>query len=313
VVESNGVTSLELACFAILFLWLVLASRGRREGGEGGGFFGEVALIAIAALLGEDSCVRAYGFYAYSHTAWGLFVDQAPLLIAGIWPAIVLSARAIARQLVPAAPRARGWHLPAITGAIVVFDAALIEPIAVRAGLWRWTEPGVFSVPVIGILGWGFFAAAVTACLEQVPRRAMPWAALTIVVPPLATHVALAVSWWGLFRWVLRGPMPDAVVTGFILACASLYAFLVFKKQARLPRAELSARAVATLFFVYLLARYGNRPLILLAMTFTPPYLALTLLSIGGIKDPPASPSSKGSPRRAGRSARRSAGPSRAP
>ena len=194
-----------------------------------------------------------------------------------------------------------------------MFDAALIEPIAVRAGLWGWTEPGVFSVPVIGILGWGFFAAAVTACLELRRGRGIPWSVLTIIVPPVATHAALVVSWWGIFRWVLRAPTPDVVATGFVLACSSVLAFFVFKKQARLPRSELSARAVATLFFVYLLSRYGNRSLVVLAVAFTPPYLALTLLSLAGIKDPPASPSSKGSPRPGGRSARRSGAPSRAP
>ncbi|MDB4993640.1 MAG: hypothetical protein JWM74_1072 [Myxococcaceae bacterium] len=298
-------TSLELACVAILTLWLVLASRGRPPR-----FFEEVALVAVAGLLGEDSCVRGYGFYSYSRTSWSVFVDRAPLLIAAIWPAIVLSARAIARQLAPAPPHARVWHLPAITGAIVIFDAALIEPIAVRAGLWTWTQHGMFSVPVIGIVGWGFFAAAVTACLEHLRGWARGWA---LVVPALATHAALVASWWGLFRWVLRGRIDDMVATGFILACAAIYMFLVLKRQARLPKSELSARAVATLFFVYLLVLHHNKALIVFAMAFTPPYLALTLLSLAGLKDPPASPSSKGSPKHGGRSGRRGATPSRAP
>ena len=42
-----------------------------------------------------------------------------------------------------------------LVGALIVLaDASLIEPVAVASNLWAWTEPGLFAVPPIGILGW---------------------------------------------------------------------------------------------------------------------------------------------------------------
>jgi len=110
--------------------------------------------VAAAAFLGEDSCIRLYGFYHYA-PAWTLFLDQVPLLVALIWPAVIDSAWSIARPLV-ASPR----RAALLAAGIVAADAPLIEPIAVRAGLWEWHRPGLFGVPVVGILGWGFFALA---------------------------------------------------------------------------------------------------------------------------------------------------------
>ena len=71
----------------------------------------------------------------------------------------------LARAVLGAPPaHARGSRsssrVALLGAAIVLADASLIEPIAVRAGLWRWTEPGLFAVPLVGIVGWAFFAWA---------------------------------------------------------------------------------------------------------------------------------------------------------
>ena len=45
--------------------------------------------------------------------------------------------------------------LPLAAGLLILFDAALVEPVAVSAGLWSWSESAVLGVPLIGIAGWG--------------------------------------------------------------------------------------------------------------------------------------------------------------
>src|SRR5439155_24844517 len=113
-----------------------------------------LALLVVASWIGEDSVIRVYGFYHYAR-GWALFVDQVPLAIVVIWPVVIDSAWGLARCL---AAGARAQAL--LAAAFVLADASLIEPIAVRAGLWRWTEPGLFAVPPVGILGWALFAGA---------------------------------------------------------------------------------------------------------------------------------------------------------
>ena len=141
---------LELVCAAIVALYAV----ARRDA------LPELALLAVAGFVGEDSVIRAYGFYSYS-PRWHLFLDRVPLAIVLIWPIVIHSAwrwRAAWRRAPALAPL--------VGAAIVLADASLIEPIAVHAGLWTWTEPGLFAVPPIGIIGWAYFAGAAIACLE---------------------------------------------------------------------------------------------------------------------------------------------------
>lgn len=259
----RGMLWLELSCVAILALYAWLHR-------EEPGWLREVAWLAVAALVGEDSCIRLYGFYQYA-PGWHLRVDHVPVLIAVIWPAVVLSARTIARVLL--AGRGGPAALALLTGALVVFDASLIEPIAVAAGLWSWNEPGVFGVPVVGILGWGFFAAAATWLLERLPVRAQGAVAL---IAPLATHAMLLVAWWGLFRWTLRTPVAPAIAVGAVAAASLAYSVAVRLRRAGQPRYETLSRVAATAFFAALLARHFEAGLLAYAAAFVPPHLVLS-------------------------------------
>lgn len=254
---------LELSCVAILALYAWLHR-------EEPGWLREVAWLALAALVGEDSCIRLYGFYQYA-PGWHLRVDHVPVLIAVIWPAVVLSARTICRALL--AGRGGPLALALLTGALVVFDAALIEPIAVAAGLWSWNEPGVFGVPLVGILGWGFFAAASTWLLERLPLRAQ---GLVVLAAPLATHALLLCAWWGLLRWTLRAPVPPAPAILAVAAASLAYAVAVRLRRAGQPRYETLSRLAATAFFAALLARHFEPGLLVYAAAFVPPHLVLS-------------------------------------
>ena len=80
----------------------------------------------------------------------GLDVLQALRAAGSSVPVVILSALELAESLTKT-------RTTLLCAAIALADAALIEPVAVRAGLWRWHEPGLFGVPPIGILGWAFF------------------------------------------------------------------------------------------------------------------------------------------------------------
>ncbi|MCU1279109.1 MAG: hypothetical protein JWM53_2655 [bacterium] len=252
--------ALELACAAIVALCVA----ARRDA------LPSLALLAVAGFLGEDSVIRAYGFYYYS-PRWHLFLDRVPLMIVLIWPIVIHSAWSLARRLSPRA----AW-VPLVGAGLVLADASLIEPIAVHAGLWRWTEPGLFTVPLIGIVGWAYFAGAAMACLQ----RARPVAA--VLIAPLATHVLLVASWWLAFKWLSR-PLPARpFVVGAWLVLGTLTALaLRFRPGRGQPafRRDLLLRGPGAAFFFVLLALNARDlpSLCVYALAFVPPYLALLL------------------------------------
>ncbi|MBI4701934.1 MAG: carotenoid biosynthesis protein [Deltaproteobacteria bacterium] len=257
-----------------------------------------ILVLAVASWLAEDTVIRAYGFYQYS-PRWSLFVDRVPLTIALVWPVVIHSAWDLARGLVPG----RAARAAAVGGALVLADAALIEPVSVAAGLWSWNEPGIFRVPPIGIVGWAYFALAAMAVLgwaEHRERRANPFtafacqqrrlaesaaiAALLLLLPPAASHLLLVASWWAGFKWVSDTVPPWPVVAAlWALSLALSAAALRSPAGRRLARVDLMARVPAAVFFFVLLALHGrSQPaLVAYALAFAPPYLALTAMAGG--------------------------------
>lgn len=263
--------ALEFACFAIVALYVALRVRGAEAPAR---VVSRLALLAAAGWVGEDSVIRAYGFYSYSR-GWSVFLDRTPLLIVAIWPVVVDSAGELARRLVGA----RAAWLPIVGGAIVLADASLIEPIAVHARLWSWTEPGLFDVPLIGILGWAFFAASALAWIERCDATGAKRARAGVVLAaPVATHVLLVVSWWGAFKWVSGaiGSWAGVMALCPALALAAAVAWRT-SLRARVPLSVLMMRLPGAGFFFVLLALYGRDApaLVVWTLVFVPPYLAL--------------------------------------
>lgn len=242
-------TILELACAAIVAVFVI--ARATRDPAPKR-FLGRMAALSALSWLGEDTVIRAYGFYTYS-PEWSLFVDRVPILIVLIWPVVIHSAFDLAKGR------------PLVAGAIILLDASLIEPIAVSRGLWVWSEPGIFGVPPIGIAGWAVFGALAIAMRER-------W--WWVVVP--LTHAVLIALWWGLFRWISAPIAPVAPVVG--IGCLSLAAS-AWALRRRLPvaRIDLLLRVPAAAFFFVLLALGSPSPhLVAYAIAFAPPYLVLT-------------------------------------
>ncbi|MFO0592062.1 MAG: carotenoid biosynthesis protein [Polyangiaceae bacterium] len=277
--------ALQIACFAIVATFVFFRSRLEARPSA---LLLRLLVLAVSAWIGEDTCIRAYGFYEYS-AGWWLFLDKVPLLIVLIWPIVVQSARDLAVCLWAGRERPRPLKVGATVFCLVLADASLIEPISVKAGLWRWTEPGLFEVPPIGILGWAYFAAVAIAVLEEAAWRYRPWlSALALTVAPVTTHVALLVSWWGLFRWVnVTIPSWVPVLLAWIASMAVVSRSLRSVTRRRVPPALLWIRVPAALFFFVLLGLHGREDasLVLYALAFAPPYLSV--LSLGAARPAP--------------------------
>ncbi|HEY3816451.1 MAG TPA: hypothetical protein VGL81_04735 [Polyangiaceae bacterium] len=264
-------TAFQLTCVAVVALyWVVRLARAPAR--ERGRIAVRLTLLSIAGWVGEDTVIRAYGFYGYS-ASWSLILDRAPLLVACIWPIVIDSASQLARRIAP-------HRVVLATAALVLADAALIEPISVRAGLWAWAQPGVFAVPLIGVAGWAMFAGAAVAFLTAVDRRrAAAWVdAGVILIAPLATHAMLVAAWWGAFKWA-SAPLPDWVAVAAAWGISMALAWTAARSGigARVPLAELLVRLPgAAVFFVLLfVSARGSVALVAWALAFVPPYLAL--------------------------------------
>ena len=266
---------LQLTCVALILMYVSvrLSTAEDRLG-----FLRRLGLLVVASWLAEDTCIHLYGFYAYS-TGWSLFVDQLPLLVICIWPFVIHSAW----DLCVWGLRGRAdWRVvPLVGGLMVLADASLIEPISVETGLWWWTEPGLFEVPPIGILGWALFAALAIGVYEYNRQKGHgPLADLAVlVVAPIGTHLLLLAAWWGAFRWVnVEIPAWPVVAVAWVIAVGVAATMLRRRIYARIPLREMLLRIPAALFFFVLLALNGlDVPaLVAYALAFAPPWCAAT-------------------------------------
>lgn len=242
------------ACLVVLafaYAWSIAHAPDRRRA------IIEIALVFVAAWAAEETAIVRYRFYAYPDAWWGK-LDEMPLLVAAIWPMVVLSSRALVDVFFP---RASTAVRALAVGVAVVIDATLVESIAVAAGLWGWVEGGYLGVPLIGLFGWGAFAASMTFALDRISRRSgpRPLVALATVLGALAgTHALLVAGWWLFFRHALRAELPSWTVG--LVAAALVALGLHLRRRGRLPIALVVPRVAATSVFVVLLvvnARLG--------------------------------------------------------
>ncbi len=257
----------------IVLAWLVLALR--RSDAPGRVLLG-YALVFATSWASEQSCIELYGFYAYN-PEWSIFLGHVPLMVALIWPVVVLSAWAIARAVLGE----RSAWTPLAVAVIVFTDAALIEPVCVHSGLWHWTHPGLFEVPPVGVLGWALYAGLITIALERLADGPRRWALPAALSIP-GTHALLIACWWTLFRWI-EGTIPPrpAVAVAWVLSLAGCA--LLWRRPAGVPRHLMLDRSPAALFFGVLLIT-GRAPLALVAwaMASTPAWLVGTARSRAG-------------------------------
>lgn len=267
--------ALEITCLGIVALYVLEKLRRGAEAPRT--FLGRLIVIAAAAWVTEETCIRCYGFYGY-RPGWSVFLGRVPLLVAMIWPVVIDSARDLAVRLSPGGDR----RVAGVTAALVLTDAALIEPVSVHAGLWSWTAPGLFGVPIIGALGWSFFTLTCVAILQAQERRGRGLSGALVAIPGalLLTHLLLLAAWWGGLRWIAAEVTAWPAVFGAWLLSAGLTLCAARMPPGRVPaRAGLLRRVPAALFFFVLLGIHwrGAGVLVAWALAFAPPYLVLVV------------------------------------
>lgn len=268
--RSATFSAFQLLCAAVVVLTLRAMSRARpaREVAR------ELAALAVAGFLGEETCIALYGFYAYA-PGWHLRIHHVPLLVPLIWPLVILSARDVVGALLPrlgAVPRA------AAVACGVAIDAALIEVLSVRAGFWSWAEPGLSGVPIIGILGWSYFAFGATLALELPAASARTRAIAVVLVGPAVAHLMILASWWGCFRWILRGELGGAAVAVHVALLGLVTAVVARARRAgrSVPPRVWQPRLAATALFVLVFAAtaIGSPAHAAILVSTAAPYLA---------------------------------------
>ena len=120
-----------------------------------------LALAAYGYLL-ERAAIAAFASHEYG-TGWLLAPGGVPVAVAATWAAVIVSAMALAARL-RASPLARA----AGAGLVGIALDLLMEPVAVRAGLWTWTPPGPWlGVPVGNFVGWAVIVGGWTLGTER--------------------------------------------------------------------------------------------------------------------------------------------------
>lgn len=242
-------TLFEIACVAIVVL--TLASMARRLGTRE--VLATYASLALAGWVAEETCILAYRFYAYADV-WSVRVHLVPLLVPLIWPLVILSGRDFVQALWPD----KGWLGHLLVGGVVAFDASLVEVVAVRAGLWSWAEPGHLGVPVIGMLGWGYFAVGASVALSLSGKWRYP---AVLFFGLISSHALILATWWGLFRWTIRGDLGAASTVGMLLVGVVVAAF-VWAARTRgrgMPMHVAGPRMIAAGLFLALLLTTAPR------------------------------------------------------
>ena len=229
---------------------------------------------AAAAWMAEESSIRLYGIYDYS-PVWHFFIADVPLVVILVWPALIHSAIVLSSYFL--SPDSRFIHLMA--AGIVLADAMLIEPIAVSFDLWLWHQPGLFGVPVIGLLGWAYFAFFAVGFFIPInpPGRIKLKFLFLLVVVLIGTHLLLLISYWTFFKWTTATVDPVWSVVAVWIISAMLFSLVISAKTGHhIELKPLLIRIPAAVFFYALLfAKKNSLPLILYCLAFVPPYLAM--------------------------------------
>lgn len=123
----------------------------------------ELLALALYGFALERVAILVFASHAYGD-GWRLAPSGVPLAVAAVWAAVIVSAMAVAAQRGPVTAFGRG----AAAALVGVSLDLLMEPVAVRAGLWRWTPPGPWlGVPVGNFVGWAVIIGSYTVGAER--------------------------------------------------------------------------------------------------------------------------------------------------
>ena len=106
------------------------------------------------------------------------------------------------------------WTTASGAAALIAISLDLLmEPVAVRLGLWRWTPPGAWlGVPVGNFVGWAVIVAW-HPLVSAVPERV----AFLLMLGGVLYTVGVVFHLWE------RLPFQNAIWHGFVLAAATVH------------------------------------------------------------------------------------------
>lgn len=232
------------------------------------------ALVAYGFAL-EKTAMAVFSSHRYAVT-WRLAPLGVPIAVAVVWGALILSGLAAAGRRGLASPLGRA----AAAAAWGIALDLLMEPVAVRSGLWEWTPPGPWlGVPIGNFVGWAVIVGAYAfgaerwgtspSLLGQAARR------LSLSVGAIALLLAVGLAWGragaeALFRGAAGWGVWAALLAGTALLCLAARATLPTTSLAtrlgagsvRLPNAVFMGVAAT---FAYDAVALGDRTLVLAA------------------------------------------------
>jgi uncharacterized membrane protein len=123
----------------------------------------ELLVLAAYGFALELAAIRTFASHAYGN-GWAIAPLGVPVAVAVVWAAVISSAMALAARLGPRTATGRG----AAAAAVAIALDFVMEPVAVRSGLWSWTPPGPWlGIPVGNFVGWAVVVGAYTAAAER--------------------------------------------------------------------------------------------------------------------------------------------------
>jgi uncharacterized membrane protein len=137
------------------------AAHARRALGTARAAVELLALVAYGYAL-ERTAIAVFASHEYG-PAWRAAPGGVPLAVAATWAAVIVAAMALGARITE--PPLRRAAAAALIG--ISLDL-LMEPVAVRAGLWTWTPAGPWLlVPIGNFVGWAVIVGVWTLGAER--------------------------------------------------------------------------------------------------------------------------------------------------
>ena len=167
---------------------------------------GELVALAAYGYGLERAAIAAFAAHEYP-PSWRVAPGGVPLAVVVVWAAVISSAMAVAVRRGAGSP---AWRAASAALLALVVDVAM-EPVAVRAGLWRWTPPGAWlGVPVGNFVGWAVIVGSYTLGAERWAGSDRVWLQagrrVVLAVGSVLALLAVGAAWRGLAAETLFTP-----------------------------------------------------------------------------------------------------------
>jgi hypothetical protein len=123
----------------------------------------ELAALCAYGFALEWMAMAVFTSHRYG-ASWTLAPGGVPLAIAAVWAAVIASAMALAARAGAVSP----LHRAALAASFGIALDLMMEPVAVRLGLWQWTPAGRWlGVPIGNFVGWAVIVGGYTFGAER--------------------------------------------------------------------------------------------------------------------------------------------------